>query len=304
MHADLAPLLAKHGISWESFSKKGRPPKGVSATRSDIVTELHAEGRTWSDIMHITGLSNGAVQRLTRAKRNSNTMTRVRAKASELGRAGAGVRKPWLSDALKAQWANGDFDFHRAPRSEKDRAAMRASWTDELRTRLSRIRSRLWADTSYRSRLESYHRAPEVRRHRSTQQAARMAHSPATFVRGVRSLVFAMKCDNLLLIHTRSSYETAAVHTLESDPRVRSYTYEPTMSDDRGTLFPDFVVRWDDGSTTLVEVKAHWVTRLPSDHKVSVRLDRSRRIAEHHGWSFDIWTENRKEVRDARTRTP
>jgi hypothetical protein len=130
-----------------------------------------------------------------------------------------------------------------------------------------------------------------------------MAHSPTTFARGVRSLVFAMKCDNLILIHTRSSYETAVVHILEADPQVRSYIYEPTMSDDLGTLFPDFVVRWDDGSTTLVEVKAHWVTRLPSDHKVSVRLDRSRRIAGHHGWAFDLWTENRKEVRDALTRT-
>lgn len=304
MHVDLAPLLDKHRISWEAFSKKGRPPRGVSDVRSAIVTELHATGRTWSEVMQVTGLSNGAVQRLTRAKRNPNTMARVRISAAVLGKSGAGVQKPWLSAALRAQWARGAFDFHRAPRSEKDRAAMRASWTDELRNRLSRTRTRLWADTSYRSRLEAYHRAPEVRRHRSTQQAARMAHSPITFARGVRSLVFAMKCDNLILIHTRSSYETAVVHTLEADPRVRSYTYEPTMSDDHGTLFPDFVVWWDDGSTTLVEVKAHWVTRLPSDHKVSVRLDRSRRIAEHHGWAFDIWTENRKEVRDALTRTP
>ena len=304
MHADLAPLLDKHGISWETFSKRGRPPKGVSEIRSAIVTELHATGRTWSEVMQVTGLSNGAVQRLTHAKRNPNTMARVRAMASELGKSGAGVQKPWLSESLKARWADGHFDFHRAPRSEEDRATLRASWTKERRLKLSRIRIRLWADPSYRDSLVAYHRSPEVRQQRSILQATRMARSPATFVRGVRSLVFVMKCDNLLLIHTRSSYETAVVHILESDPRVRSYIYEPTMSDDNGILFPDFVVGWDDETTTLVEVKAHWVTRMPADHKVSVRLDRSRRLAKRMGWAFDIWTENRKEVCDALTRTP
>lgn len=303
MHPHLAPLLEKYGISWDDFSRKGRPPKGVSELRSCIVTDLHAEGRTWADVMAITGLSNGAVQRLTKAKRNPNTMARVRSSAAELGRSGAGVPKPWLSDDLRRRWADGRFDFHCAPRSEKDRVALRASWTDERRVRMSNIRTRLWAEASYRGRLEAYHRSPEVRRQRSTQQAYRMAHAPATFIRGVRSFVFAMKCDQFL-IHTRSSYETAVVHLLESDPRVRSYTYEPTMTDECGVLFPDFVVTWADGGTTLIEVKAHWVTRLPPEHKVTVRLERSRRLADRMGWSFDIWTENRKEVRDALARTP
>lgn len=303
MHPDLAPLLDKHCISWESFSKKGRPPKGVSAIRSAIVTELHATGRTWSEVMQITGLSNGAVQQLTRAKRNPNTMARVRATAAMLGKSLAGVRKPWLSQYLKTRWASGQFDFHRAPRSESDRAAMRASWTFERRARMSHIRTVLWTNSDYRTRLLAYHRSTEVRRHRSFQQAARMAHNPGTFLRGVRSLVFAMKCDNFIFIHTRSSYETAVVHILEADSRVRSYSYERPMWDDVGTLLPDFIVNWDDGSTTLVEVKAHWATLLPPDHKVSVRLERSRHIAARMGWTFDTWTEDRKEVRDALTRT-
>ncbi|MFA6235485.1 MAG: hypothetical protein WC824_15020, partial [Bacteroidota bacterium] len=59
-HPKLVPLLEKYGIDWETFSKRGRPPAGfpkdLYEKRSAIVTELHAAGTSWAEMMEITGL--------------------------------------------------------------------------------------------------------------------------------------------------------------------------------------------------------------------------------------------------------
>ena len=70
---ELVPLLEKHGISWALFSKKGRLSndlKWVSGKRSDIITEMHSKGTSWSDMIRISGLSLGSIERLTKAMWN------------------------------------------------------------------------------------------------------------------------------------------------------------------------------------------------------------------------------------------
>lgn len=297
MHPRLPYLLEKYNITPELFFKRGRPPKGVSEIRSAIITELHSEGLSWAELMAITGLSNGAIQRLTKAKRNPNTMAKIRSSCAELGRQSVGVKKPWFSESLRQWWLDGKFDFHRLPKSENHILLLKAGWTQSVRLKASASRKIWWADSDYRKRLLAYHRSPDVRRTRSIQQSMRMDHAP--YIHGIRSIIHVKKCSNRHIIHTRSSYETAVVKFLETNDNTRTYEFEPTMMDTHGVLFPDFIVSWADNTTTLVEVKAQWVLSLPATHKVMLRLDRSRKLASANGWAFDIWTEHRVEVSHA-----
>ena len=45
------------------------------------------------------------------------------------------------------------------------------------------------------------------------------------------------------------------------------------------------------------EKRAAWVFKLPSAHKVHVRLNQSEDLAQRHGWGFEVWTE--QELGDA-----
>ncbi|OHD18651.1 MAG: hypothetical protein A2Y38_19460 [Spirochaetes bacterium GWB1_59_5] len=103
----LVPLLEKHGLTWEVFRKKGRPDQGVRDRRAALVTELHRVGTTWAEMMEITGLSNGAIQRLTQAMWNPES----RKQASRCGRVtGASWKGKKRPGQLERQWQKGDFD--------------------------------------------------------------------------------------------------------------------------------------------------------------------------------------------------
>jgi len=134
----LVPFLEKYVISWEMFSKKGRPPNGVREKRASIVTELHGTGTMWADMVEITGLSLAGVHRLTRAVWNPASKRNRQESAARVGRAGRGREKPWLSRRMKAKWEDGDFDFHRGRvRPEAERELLRAGWTPEVRVAAS-----------------------------------------------------------------------------------------------------------------------------------------------------------------------
>lgn len=297
-HPQLIPLLEKYGIDWKTFSKRGRIPAGsvgVSEKRAAIVTELHSAGTSWSDMMAITGLSNGSIQRLTGAMWNPESRKRVSENGIKTGRSWGGKHRP---GQLEAQWAAGNFDSLRGRvRTEDERAKLRAGWTTEKRENIGIVRKALWEDSDFREPLLEFHRSPEERTRRSVDQTTRMLQDPIKWCRGKGGHVDTPKgtTDN---VYVRSSYEKATILVLESDPEVISYQFEPrfTLSDGRWIL-PDFLVHTVSGDM-LIEVKASWVLNLPPEDKVQLRLGLSRKVAEEHGWGFAIWTE-KKELKDA-----
>ena len=299
-HPRLIPLLKEHGLDWEVFRKRGRPPKGVREKRAAIVTELHQKGTSWAEMMEITGLSNGSIQRLTKAMWNPATRETVREVGRKLGASWKGRPRP---GQLEAQWKAGTFDFFRGKvLSEEERAHLRASWTPELRRDAAEhSRNRVWGDPDVRARLLAFHRSPEQRARYSRAQTRRMQETPKTYLRGRASWVDTPKGDKDR-VYVRSSYEAATVRKLEADPNVVSYQFEPRqVLPDGKWVLPDFFVTYTDGREVLVEVKAQWVFGLPPSHQVHQRLKVSQDIAARKGWGFEVWTE--KELGDALQRT-
>ena len=292
-HPTLVSLLEQHGLDHTAFRKRGRVPRAVVEARSAIVTHLHEQGVSWQAMMEITGLSNGAIQRLTQAKGCAAAKKNRADNAARVGHFGKGRPKPWLSESLRGRWANGSFDHLRGrSRSSDERAVLRASWTQERRERHSLIRARLWESPAYRSLLEAFHRSPSERARRSHAQAERMAADPEKWTWGRGAWVTGTKHGGDTRFWVRSSHEVAAVLVLEADPNVASYTYEPRFTLPDGTAaIPDFKVHLAGGGAMLVEVKAAWVLALPPNHRKAIRLDQYRDLARAEGIPFEVWTE-------------
>lgn len=129
-HPRLAPLLGKHGLTFEQFNRKGRLPADLTwilERRSALVTELHAAGTPWKEMTEITGMGYGALNRLSTASWNEASRKNVSEGAAERGRARKGEKKPWLTAQMKQAWSTGKFDFHRGK-----------LWTAEQKERLRR----------------------------------------------------------------------------------------------------------------------------------------------------------------------
>jgi len=291
--SELVLLLRKHGLSWAEFQKKGRPPPGVVAKRQAIVTEIHMTGMPWVEMCRVTGLSVGAINRLTRAVGNAASLENRRANAARTGSAGKGARKPWLSEQLSADWASGKFDFHRGRiRSVAERESLRlAAARPEVRQQRRESALRRWQKPEERAQLLAFHRSVEERLKRSEAQTERMHREPSKWLRGIGAWVYPKKCSRSP-IWTRSSYERVVVDLLERDASVTSYAFEPKVQLPSGRwILPDFVVYFGDGLITLIEVKASWVLGLPPEHKVQIRLRAACSYAESMGWEFMVWTE-------------
>lgn len=294
-HPLLVPLLEEHDIPWALFCVRGRPPMGVREKRSRIVTALHETGMPWAQMMEVTGLSNGAIQRLTQAMHNQASKENQRAVGRRVGASWKGKDR---HDQLMRQWQNGTFDFHRGRvRPEAERAALKASWTPEVRAQGGvSSKQNVWGRPEVAERLLAFHRSPEERARRSALQVERMKTDPAKYAKGRIRLVDTPK-GNQEQISVRSSYEALAVKRLEADPQVQGYVFEPVLRIPGGKwIMPDFLVDLADGQRTLVEIKASWVFKLPMEHKVSVRLETARCLAVEQGWGFAVWTE--KELKD------
>ena len=291
-HPLLVPLLEKYAISWGLFRKRGRPPAGVSEKRSAIVTDLHMRGTPWEDMKLITGLTQGGIQRNTKAMGNEASKQNQRDIGAKVGHARKGEKKPWLSEQMKRAWTDGVFDFHRGREIPEDVVQkIKAGWTSDVRAEQARVHVKLWADPKYRGRLLSFHRSPDERARRSREQVKRLTDDPKKWSRGRGCYVDAKACVSGHKLWVRSSYEKEAVLVLDADPAVLYYQYEERFESPDGAVFlPDFVVERVDG-TWLIEVKASWVLRLAEDHPVTLRLKTSRDEAQRRGWKFHIWTE-------------
>lgn len=292
-HPKLAPLLSKHNVTHADFIKKGRPVKGtgealVNARRA-IITELHAQGTSWAEMLEVTGLGQGSIQRLTGAMWNSESRKRVSENGVRTGKSWKGKPRP---GQLERQWASGTFDFHRGrTRSESERQSLRDGWTPERREANRQHALRNWSNPEVRAKIMAFHTTPEERARRSATQAQRMKDTPDVYGRGRAEWVDTPKGLHERT-YVRSSYEKAAVIHLESDPDVVRYEHERTLSLPNGRWFlPDFIVERTNATVVLVEVKAAWVLTHPNCGGERRRLAVSESFAKEQGWGFVVWTE-------------
>lgn len=288
-HPLLIPLLEEFELTWEVFSKKGRPPKGVFEKRSKIVTALHERGHSWQELQDITGLSLGGVQRLTQGVGCPAMREKRRKIGAALGRTWKGKSRP---GQLASQWAKGDFDsLVGRKRTPQEIENAKLGWTEEKRRAASKRSKAMWEDPEYRDNLLSFHRSGEERIRRSQLQSQRMIEDPIKWTRGKGSWVESAKSKKGRF-WVRSSYEQRSVELLDCDPSVKSFEYERQLKLASGKYIrPDFIVEKFDGSITLVEVKASWVLSQPKTHKAVIRLRIAEVEALRRGWAFKVWTE-------------
>lgn len=247
----------------------------------------------WLEMSRLTGLSLMGIQRLTQATGNPASQANRVENAARVGRAGRGRKKPWLSESLRADWADGKFDFHRGKiRSPEERETLRlANQRPEVRERRRMSALRRWQRPEERAHLLAFHRSEEERLRRSKAQSRRMIEDPVKWSRGRGAWVEPLKCSKPR-IWTRSSYERIVVTLLDEDPDVKTYVFEPRVKLPSGRwILPDFVVTHTDDHLVLLEVKASWVLDLPETHKVQHRLREASSYASTMGWDFLVWTE-------------
>ena len=295
IHPKIQELLEKHDLSWEMLQKRGRPPKGVSAKRSAVVTELHREGYQWKEMAEMLNKSISFIQRNTKAVGNKASHQNRVENARKVGESQAGKPRPWVSEQMKERWENGDFDFHIGrERPEHEKQKLREAWQDsERREKQRQMMKENWQDQEYRENLLDFHRSDEERARRSRLQVKRMKENPEKWVRGNGCHMDVEKCSNGETIYVRSSYEKAVVEMLEQDIDVVEYQFEARIKLDNGKwILPDFVITWSDrNQPVLTEIKASWVFGLPDDSDEKQRLQLAEEEAEKRGWGFEIWTE-------------
>lgn len=145
------------------------------------------------------------------------------------------------------------------------------------------------------------------RRHSDASREMMSATRTARIVAGVydptrwakRGELFAAKAERL--IPYRSLFERRAIEQLEADPAVESFQFEPIRipyvyghRDDgllqRRNYIPDFLIRYRDGRTVLVEVKP---TAFIGAAINVAKFAAAREHCDSQGWSFEVWTQER-----------
>lgn len=96
----------------------------------------------------------------------------------------------------------------------------------------------------------------------------------------------------------RSGWELTTAIALDRDPTVLAYEYEPFYISYISSIksrryrkyFPDFVVRYVDGSTKIIEVKRlNQVTNLT----VMKKTEAAKQWCEKRGILFELWTDKK-----------
>lgn len=262
----ILPLLAKHGLTPDQYRRQGRlgaADAWILDRRRALVTELHAAGTSWADMLAVTGLSHGSIQRLTGAMWNGASRKNVSEAGAANCRARKGEVKPWLTEQLRQQWADGKFAFHVGrQRTPEEIAKQKAAYTPEVRAVMSQKR------TAY------------------IQTAG--AHDHQLF--GIPEWMDTQKGGRIL---TRSSFERRAAQLLDQADEVVGFEFERELVLPNGKhILPDFLASMADGSKVLIEVKPEYVLRCYSDeHRAIKRLCAARDEALRQGWKFTIWTE-------------
>tara|TARA_R100000951_G_scaffold52340_1_gene44050 strand:+ start:55 stop:504 length:450 start_codon:yes stop_codon:yes gene_type:complete len=111
----------------------------------------------------------------------------------------------------------------------------------------------------------------------------------------------------------RSLWERQAFKWCDENPNIKSWHSEETVIPYRSSVdgrihryYMDLCINWNDGRTTLVEIKPEKQTKAPKKPKRQTRRylnevktfatniskwDAAKQFAENRGWGFEIWTE-------------
>lgn len=105
----------------------------------------------------------------------------------------------------------------------------------------------------------------------------------------------AKKCKNP--INYRSSWELTVAQHLDEDPNVESFEYEtiviPYITNKKTNrirkYFPDFIVHYKSGNTTIIEVKRESAL---TQKTIQIKAEAAIKYAAQKGWSYIFWTES------------
>jgi GNAT superfamily N-acetyltransferase len=91
---------------------------------------------------------------------------------------------------------------------------------------------------------------------------------------------------NPRVLYYQSSYELRAATMLDEMDEVDSYISQHTFTMDGRERITDFIVTWNDGSKTILEIKPD--RRLD---QFKEQIEDNKEYAIRNGWKFQIWTE-------------
>lgn len=91
---------------------------------------------------------------------------------------------------------------------------------------------------------------------------------------------------NPKIIYYQSSYELKAAVILDENKNVKSYVNQHTFCVDGRERITDFVVYWNDGNVTILEIKP--MRRI---EEFKTQIEDNKHYAKQNGWKFEIWTE-------------
>lgn len=91
---------------------------------------------------------------------------------------------------------------------------------------------------------------------------------------------------NPRVIYYQSSYELKAATILDQNENVKSYVNQHSFSIEGRERITDFIISWNDGSTTILEIKPE--RRL---EEFKNQIDDNKKYANKNGWKFKVWTE-------------
>ena len=105
----------------------------------------------------------------------------------------------------------------------------------------------------------------------------------------------AVKCKEP--VKYRSSWELTVAQHLDDDPTVESFEYETIIIPyitSRTSMrirkyIPDFIVKYSDGRTVIIEVKRQSAL---NQRTIMVKAEAARKFAATKGWEYVFWTEN------------
>lgn len=91
---------------------------------------------------------------------------------------------------------------------------------------------------------------------------------------------------NPKIMYYQSSYELKAAVILDENENVKSYVNQHTFCVEGRERITDFIVYWNDGSVTILEIKP--VRRL---EEFKTQIEDNKQYAKQNGWKFEVWTE-------------
>lgn len=136
----------------------------------------------------------------------------------------------------------------------------------------------------------------ENRSKQSKRQADCVLNSMITRASKVHGYYVNVKKSVRTDLYYRSNFELNAIDHFESNESIISYEFEPMRIDydfdgHKKHYVLDFLVKWKDGSKTMIEIKPHCYTNYERYRVNGAKFEAAEDLAEKMGCSFEVWTE-------------